>query len=77
MTWFTGVLVFIVIWWVVIFAVLPWGVRTPDQAETGHATSAPIRPQLLRKAVITTLITCVLWGLAYWLITSEYLSLRP
>jgi predicted secreted protein len=77
MTWFTGIVVFIIIWWVVIFAVLPWGVRTPDQAEAGHATSAPLRPMLLRKAVITTLITCVLWGLAYWLITSEYLSLRP
>jgi len=77
MSWFTGVLVFIVIWWVVIFAVLPWGVRTPDKAEPGHATSAPVRPLLWRKVIITTLITCVLWGLAYWLITSEYLSLRP
>ena len=77
MSWFTGVLVFIVIWWVVIFAVLPWGVRTPDRAEPGHATSAPVSPLLWRKVIITTLITCVLWGLAYWLITSEYLSLRP
>ncbi len=77
MTWFTGVVVFLIIWWVVIFAVLPWGVRTPDKVETGHATSAPLRPMLWRKVAITTLITCVLWGLAYWLINSDLLSLRP
>jgi predicted secreted protein len=77
MTWFTGVVVFLIIWWVVLFAVLPWGVRTPDNPEAGHATSAPVRPMLWRKVLITTLITCLLWGIAYWLITSDLISLRP
>ncbi len=77
MTWFTGVVVFLIIWWVVLFAVLPWGVRTPENPETGHATSAPVKPMLWRKVLVTTLITGVLWGIAYWLITSDLISLRP
>ena len=42
MHWASGILVFVVLWWLVIFAVLPWGVRIPDKAEAGHADSAPV-----------------------------------
>ncbi len=69
MTWFTAVLVFIIIWWVVIFAVLPWGVRPRDKPEIGHEPSAPARPMLWRKALITTAITAVLWTGVYLLVT--------
>ena len=76
MTWFTGTMVYLILWWLVFFAVLPFGVRLPDQSEVeeGHATSAPVRPRLWLKAGITTLIAAVLWGCAYWLITSNVLS---
>lgn len=77
MGWFSGILVFVIIWWVVIFAVLPWGARPPEQAEPGHATSAPQRPMLWRKVIATTVISCILWAGAYWLIDSDYLSMRP
>ncbi|MCP5118853.1 MAG: DUF1467 family protein, partial [bacterium] len=49
MNWFTGVLVYVMIWWVVLFTVLPWGVRVPDEHAPGHATSAPAKPMMLRK----------------------------
>jgi predicted secreted protein len=49
----------------------------PDNPEPGHATSAPQNPMMWRKALATTLIAAVLWGIAYWLIESELLSLRP
>ena len=76
MNWFTGILVFVMIWWVVLFAVLPWGVRVPDEQETGHATSAPSRPQLGRKALITTAIAVAFWLVAYYLIESDLISFR-
>ena len=76
MTWFTGVMVFVIIWWVVLFTVLPWGVRVSDNPEPGHATSAPEKPMLWRKALITTLIAAVLWVGAYYLIESDLLSFR-
>ena len=77
MTWLTGVMVYIVIWWMVLLTVLPWGVKVPDNPEPGHATSAPQNPMMWRKALITTLIAAVLWGLAFWLIESDLLTLRP
>ena len=77
MTWLTGVMVYIVIWWMVLLTVLPWGVKVPDNPEPGHATSAPQNPMMGRKALVTTLIAAVLWGAAYWLIESEWLTLRP
>ena len=77
MTWFTGVMVYVIIWWVVLLTVLPWGVKVPDNPEPGHATSAPQNPMMWRKALVTTLIATILWGLAYWLIESEWLTLRP
>ena len=77
MTWFTGLMVFLIIWWIVLFMVLPWGVQVPDDPEAGHATSAPRNPMLWRKALITTVIALLLWGIAYWLIDSELISFRP
>ncbi len=74
---FTGILVFVMIWWVVLFTVLPWGIHVPDQHEPGHATSAPSNPMLVRKALITTAISAVLWGIAYYLIESDLISFRP
>ena len=60
----------------VLFAVLPWGVRVPEKPEIGHATSAPERPMLWRKAGITSLISAVLWLAAYALIRSDLIPLR-
>lgn len=76
MNLFTGFLVFVMIWWVVLFAVLPWGIHVPDEQEPGHATSAPSNPRLLRKALITTAISAVLWAIAYYVITSDLISFR-
>jgi predicted secreted protein len=61
---------------VVIFAVLPWGVRVPDEHEPGHASSAPERPMLWRKALITTVIAAVIWLGVYFVVDSELISLR-
>ncbi len=56
---------FIIIWWMVLFTVLPFGVRTQGEegdVTPGTADSAPAKPMLVRKALITTGIACVLWG---------------
>ena len=76
MTWFTGLVVYLIIWWVVIFAVLPWGVKVPDNPEPGHATSAPDKPMLWRKVAITSVISALLWLVAYYLIASDWITFR-
>ena len=77
MTVFTGLLVFVIVWWLVLFTVLPWGVRIAEKPEPGHATSAPVRPMLLRKALITTAIAALIWAAIYVGIESDLISFRP
>lgn len=76
MNWFTGTMVFVVVWWLVWFTLLPIGVRVPDQVETGHADSAPANPRLWWKALAATIIAGVLFGGIYYLIESDWLSFR-
>ena len=76
MTLFTGIMVFVVIWWTVIFAVLPWGNRPPEKIEPGHATSAPVKPRLLLKFSITTAIAAVIWVLLDQAIRHQLVSFK-
>ena len=76
MTSFTGVMVYVIIWFVVLFTVLPFGVRRPDHVEDGHDPGAPDKPMLWRKAAITTVIATALWVVAFFLIENDLLSFR-
>jgi len=76
MNWFTGVLVYCMIWVVVLLTVLPWGVRPPDAPEAGHEPGAPERPMLLGKFLVTTLIAAAVWGVFYVVIDQGWISFR-
>jgi predicted secreted protein len=68
------VAIYFVVWWVVLFAVLPWGVRTQEEegdVVLGTARSAPSRPMLLRKALATTVVSAVI-VFAFWLAVEHY-----
>ncbi len=77
----TGVVLYVVLWWVVFFTMLPVGVKTHGEqgteVEPGHADSAPIRANMLRKVLASSLIAAVLWAGYYWLQGSGLISLRP
>jgi predicted secreted protein len=74
----SGFVVFFITWWTVLFAVLPWGVRPieRDEAEGGHQVGAPANPMILKKALYTTLVTCVVWMLIYVFIEMGIFSFR-
>jgi len=59
--------IYLTIWWIVLFAVLPLGVRSSEEAEEelpeGADPGAPAAPDLLRKAGITTVVSALLFGL--------------
>lgn len=61
----TGIVVYVMIWVVVLFLVLPWGVTIPDKVEPGHATSAPENPYIGLKFLVTSIISSLFWILAY------------
>ncbi len=70
MTWFSGIMIYVLLWWVVLFTVLPWGNRPLDNPEPGHAPSAPANPRLGLKAAITSAIAGAIWILVF--LTMEY-----
>ena len=76
MTLVSGIAVYVVVWWIVIFAVLPFGARPPETVEPGHATSAPERPRIALKMAITTVIAAVIWVILELIIVSGVISLR-
>lgn len=59
--------IYVTIWWIVLFAVLPLGVRSADEAgeerPEGADPGAPVAPQLMKKAGITTLIATIVFGM--------------
>jgi predicted secreted protein len=65
----SGLMIYVVIWWIVFFMALPIGVRTAAEAgesvAPGSAESAPVRPRLWLKAAATTILAGVAWGLFY------------
>ncbi|MGD2132067.1 MAG: DUF1467 family protein [Maricaulaceae bacterium] len=72
-----GVVSFLLIWWMVLFAVLPLGVRgqwEEGEVADGSEPGAPVSPNLPRKALLTTLVTMVLWGLLYFAIRLGFFS---
>ena len=77
MTWFATTLVFIIVWWLILFMVLPFGAEPPDEVEKGMATSAPAKPRLGIKLAITTALAVALTALIVWSIDSGLIQLRP
>lgn len=76
MSWATGLMVYLVIWWTVLFAVLPLGVRRVANPGRGEERGAPERPELLRKAVITSIVAAVLWIAFFFLHQADIFSFR-
>jgi predicted secreted protein len=77
MNWVTGIVLYVLIWWVALFAVLPIGTHpVEDPDATSGWRGAPARPRLLMKVIVTTAVATILWGGAYMLITSDYVSFR-
>ena len=77
MHWFTALVVFVMVWWTVLFAVLPIGTRPvaePDAA-TGWR-GAPARPRIGRKLLMTTAVSLVIWAVIMAVIRSDLISFR-
>ena len=56
-----GIVTYIMIWWVVFFAILPFGVRQAEISDPAHAVGAPANPRVLFKMLIASLISFLLW----------------
>jgi predicted secreted protein len=77
MDWLGTALVFAIVWWLILFMVLPFGAAPPDEVEPGMATSAPAKPRIAVKMAITTVLAAVVTALIVWLMDSGLIQLRP
>ncbi len=71
-----GIVTFLILWWVVLFMVLPFGVKRVHSPEEGHDPGAPEKPLLVRKLLVATGITAILFVLIFAVVSSGVISLR-
>jgi len=78
MSLFSAFVVYLLIWWVTLFAVLPVGVR--GQAEEGEVVrgtepGAPVDSQMKRKVILTTLVATLIWVVVCVIIISGIIKI--
>ena len=79
MAWFTDVFIFIMVWWTVLFAILPLGVRVdtkPDMLIQGEPvkSGAPQDAGIKRKMILNTAVTTVLWLIIRTIIVEKWIT---
>jgi len=75
MSWALGIATFVIIWWTLLFAILPFGVRSQHEGDSmvpGTDPGAPIRHRLGLKILINTVLAAILWGIANWAYLTYY-----
>jgi predicted secreted protein len=77
MDYLSAALIFVIVWWLVLFMVLPFGARPPNEIEPGTEPGAPGKPRMAIKLAVTTLIALCLTALIVWVIQSGSIRLRP
>jgi predicted secreted protein len=73
-----SIAIYFIVWWLVLFIVLPFGVRSQDDAGSvvpGTPGSAPLAPRLFRTALITTVVSAVVFAILYLGITRKWIPL--
>ncbi|MBO4222553.1 MULTISPECIES: DUF1467 family protein [Bradyrhizobium] len=75
----TAFAIYFVLWWVVLFLTLPFGVRSQHEeggGVEGTDPGAPIMARMGRKLLWTTLISAAIFAVAMWAYNAGYLSIE-
>jgi predicted secreted protein len=68
MTILNALFIYLLIWWVMLFTVLPLGVERNADANKGHDAGAPTRADMKRKLALNTLISGVILAVIWILV---------
>ena len=75
-----SIIVYVLIWWIIFFSVLPVGIQSNKEKYKerigGMDPGAPINPKIGKKFLITTIITSIIFIAIYYLVKFEILNLR-
>jgi predicted secreted protein len=75
----TGFAIYFVLWWIVLFLTLPFGVRSQHEDGEGVAGTdpgAPIATQMGRKLIWTTIISAIVFALGMLAYHAGYLNIE-
>jgi predicted secreted protein len=65
----TMIAIYLTIWWIVLFAILPLGSRSHAEEglelKDGGDPGAPVRPNLKRKAITTSWVAAIVFAVIY------------
>jgi predicted secreted protein len=70
----TGILVYVILWWMVFFMVLPWGIQPNEQPEVGHQPGAPYKPKLWMRALVTTAAASFAFLILYLFVPADMMQ---
>jgi len=71
MTWVSVAALYFILWWLVLFATLPFGLKTQEEdsdVTLGTEASAPRGPHVMRAFLRTTIVSAVILG-GFYLVT--------
>ena len=72
-----SVVIYVIIWWIVFFSILPIDVnRKKNLKVEGEDPGSPENPKIFKKFIYTTLISIVIFLIIYYLVQYNYLNLR-
>ena len=75
-----SIIVYVLIWWIIFFSVLPVGISSNKEKFRekigGIDPGAPNNPNMGKKFLITTIITSIIFIVIYYLVGSNLLNLR-
>ncbi len=75
-----SIIIYVIIWWIVFFSILPVGIQSNKEAFRenieGIDPGAPKNPKIAIKFLITTVITSVIFVVIYYLVKIDFLNLR-
>ena len=76
MTWITIGAIYLVVWALCLFVVLPFGVRSQQEAGEvvkGSEAGAPVMPMLWWKVLATTILAAIVTAFLFWLLSNPVL----
>ena len=75
-----SIIVYVLIWWIIFFSVLPVGIQSNKEKFKeridGVDPGAPNNPKIAKKFLITTIITSIVFIVIYYLVNNGFFNLR-
>ena len=70
----SAIFLYLMWWWIVLFAILPIGNKQKIKKKKGNDIGAPINPNIKFKLKLTSLVAFIFWAVNFYLIESGLLG---